>query len=728
MESINVWGRHPILSHNRAVGLKLLLGAMALSLAAGVEAQPAGSFMLDTSVVVGRDYATAWATASGFVDSIGLVIWVGGTLGAIEGCRVSGDMNIIDSVCLDISGPDFEYASTQELHAVDVAASRQRFLVVWLGDSGICGSLVSTQGEVIRRVVICDPESVRGWVSVASDGGGFMVTWEQDSGESTREMYRLVSEEGVPIGGAHRLSMSGGNQCNGDLDYGDGCYLVAFWRNDTQGGNVGLSVVRVRTDGALEDSVPVPLRECAMTAAPSVGHFSDNFYVAWGEGQDSMDLRIARVTSGGMVMDSGGVVVGRDSMIVGLSSAAGRDTCILAWISCAGETGFVRTRRVDADVHVLDSASLCVSSAKWAPLAPDGVSASVSADFDVVWCQLQTTQTSDGNQRDVVCRRVSSVGVLVDSADRVLSCAANTQLGSDVASDGQDFLALWQSWSGFPLTPHLQMARFSSGGHELDSLATPVGDSGACYGTLAYGADRYLACWFQPATEEIEAVRVGRDGIVLDTTPIVIGALTSKPDNVDIAYGDGEFLVVWNDGSGGIYGARVTPDGSVLDSSPKPMGHGGTFCFNPFTASDGCDFLVTYHKYYARKLFAARVDSAGLLMDSTDLTLAKVTLYPISYVPVAFGAGVYTAYDCERSRTWRVSRNGEVLDSITGLGIGGDFVRGPTISFDGMDFLVGGYTGGSGMSGQRISPSGVLLDPNPFTLATINHGGIPGTQ
>ena len=90
---------------NRAAKARALLCAMALGLASITGAQPSQSFMLDTTCVPGRDYNAAWATGSAFGDSMGLVVWAGGGVAGIEGCRVRGDMSVIDSICLDISGP-----------------------------------------------------------------------------------------------------------------------------------------------------------------------------------------------------------------------------------------------------------------------------------------------------------------------------------------------------------------------------------------------------------------------------------------------------------------------------------------------------------------------------------------------------------------------------------------------------------------------------------------------
>jgi hypothetical protein len=713
---------HSTYTHNRAAMLHLCALAMGLLLGAGAHAQPVPSFLLDTARVVGLDHSNAWATSADFGDSLGLVVWVGSDGGQVRGCRVRRDMSVIDSICLDISGPDY-FASASEQHAVDVAWSDQNCLAVWFGGTGLCGSLVSSQGEIIRRLVIGEPGGAYSWVSVATDGSSYLVAWEQGSGESTRQMYRLVSGDGTPIDSARRVSWSSGNQSSGDVESSDSCYMVAFWRNDGQGEHVGLSAVRIRPDGSLLDSVPIPIREGATSLAPTVGCIADKFYVAWGEGQDSTDIRFARITQDGMLMDSGGVLVGREERILELSSAASRETCLLAWISLAGDTCHVRARRIDGSAHPLDSTSVEISLASRAPISPCGINVSAPADFAVTWCQVLVSGTGIRNERDVACRRVASSGIVVDSTDRGLSYAANTQILPDVASDGQNFLAVWEDVrKSSPLAMYLRLARFSSDGARLDSISVTAGDTGASVPAVAYGAGCYMLSWHQSAGRKIEATRVSSDGVVLDTLPIIISNNQSTSDQVDIAFGDSVFLVVWNKGANGVFGARVHANGVLLDSVPKPMGMGGNFCFWPRVAGEGRDFLVTHLDDRRDELRAIRVNSEGVFMDTVELPLGRVSGGNLEWsAPAAFGAGVYMVYDWGGSRTWRISRDGVLLDSVTGLGLGG---HSSSIAFDGTDFMVIGWGSPYTMVGQRISPSGVLLDPSPIELTTV----IPGVS
>jgi len=276
---------------------------------------------------------------------------------------------------------------------------------------------------------------------------------------------------------------------------------------------------------------------------------------------------------------------------------------------------------------------------------------------------------------------------------------------------------VWQNWSGLPLTSCLRMRRFSSDGTLLDSIGVPVGDSDAHLGAVAYGPGFYFICWKRAESCKVEATRVGRDGVVLDTLPILVSQCPSKPGLVDVAYGDSMFLVVWDRGSSGVFGVRVRADGTVLDSVPKRVSHGTYFCFLPQVASDGRNFLVTHNGDW-QQLCAARVDSAGLLMDPADIFLGDVP-GESWYAPVVYGDGFYMVYDWGGARAWRISPSGEVLDTLRGLRLAEE----SSVSFDGVNFLVSGRAGqyiGDAIGAQRISPDGVLLDSSPHILTTVD--------
>jgi hypothetical protein len=157
-----------------------------------------------------------------------------------------------------------------------------------------------------------------------------------------------------------------------------------------------------------------------------------------------------------------------------------------------------------------------------------------------------------------------------------------------------------------------------------------------------------------PATEpdwQISGVRISPSGLVLDADGIIISSAPGVQWSPAVTFAAGNFLVVWSDDrldpSGpmwdfSIFGARVSPDGVVLDGPP---GSGGiaintanTDSFGkgyPSASFDGIDYLVTWHVPIPREpggIFGARVSTGGALLDgpagNLGIPLSKPKCFP----------------------------------------------------------------------------------------------------
>ncbi|MDI3285210.1 hypothetical protein [Polyangium sp. 15x6] len=149
----------------------------------------------------------------------------------------------------------------------------------------------------------------------------------------------------------------------------------------------------------------------------------------------------------------------------------------------------------------------------------------------------------------------------------------------------------------------------------------------------------------------------------------------SQQDDPAIAYGGGQYLVAWRDRRAyvdHIYATRVQADGTVLDEYGIDLGLGR----NPALASDGQDFLVTYE--YSWNVHAARVTSAG-----------------------------------------------QVAGGQITISAGPKAESNPDVAFDGTNYVLvwddsRNYSnnGRSDVYRARLTPAGVLLDPNGVLTAT----------
>lgn len=141
---------------------------------------------------------------------------------------------------------------------------------------------------------------------------------------------------------------------------------------------------------------------------------------------------------------------------------------------------------------------------------------------------------------------------------------------------------------------------------------------------------------------DIVGARVLGSGTLVDETGFLISYAPGTQVNPAIAYGGGQFFVTWTDYRSGvssdIYGARVDPQGGVLDKTGIALSTTSFTEDAPDVASDGSSFLVVWadSRNGTRDIFGRRVNATGT-PDSTETPLVK--LAADQEVPtVAYGA------------------------------------------------------------------------------------------
>ena len=136
-----------------------------------------------------------------------------------------------------------------------------------------------------------------------------------------------------------------------------------------------------------------------------------------------------------------------------------------------------------------------------------------------------------------------------------------------------------------------------------------------------------------------------------------------------VAFDGTNYLVVWTDyrqGAPKVYGARVSPGGTVLGQDGFAISAAGGS--GPAVAFDGTNYLVVWSDQGS--IVGARVDPGGAVLDPGG-------------IPISTGLGVESY---------------------------------PTLAFDGTNYLVA-WSNGSGVYGARVSPSGTVLDPAGIEIA-----------
>jgi hypothetical protein len=528
---------------------------------------PAGAVLDPSGIAV--SVAAGWqeSPAVAFDGTNFIVVWQDHRSGSsdIYFARVT-----TAGVVIDPSGIPISPAGDNPAVAFDGASS----LVVWGGSArGICGARVSPGGVVLDPNGF--PISGGAYPAVAADGVNCLVTWQDFRGSSDDVYGARVSRSGTVLD-------SGGIAVSTAADYQDlpavaqgGSDFLVVWmdgrtRNSTQSDIYG---ARVTSDGMVLEPSGIPVSTVAnWQFAPATVHDGTNFLVVWEDLRDgtSSDIYGARVTSSGVVLDRSSLAVStaanhQYSPAVGCGSA----NSLVVWTDerSSQYEYDVYGARVTSAGEVLDPIGIAISTATnsqyVSAVAFDG------ANFFVVWQDYRSGDTSD-----IYGARVTSAGTVLDPSGIALSTAADYQGGPAVTFDGTNFLVVWQDYrSG---SSDIYGTRVTRQGVVLEPGGIPISTAaGDQVGpALVHGGAISLVAWTdgRSGSRDIYAARVTPAGAVLDPLGIVVSAAPNSQEWPTVEHDGSDFLVVWQDGRNGaqldIYGAWVTPNGTMLDSGP----------------------------------------------------------------------------------------------------------------------------------------------------------------
>jgi hypothetical protein len=347
---------------------------------------------------------------------------------------------------------------------------------------------------------------------------------------------------------------------------------------------------------------------------------------------------------------------------------------------------------------------------------------------------------SDGTNSLVMARKATGtspawlahwVGVLVGPDGEVLHTFDATAPASihdfeigeraSLAFDGVNYLFIYEHDNNFAssgLGPSLKGVRMSPEGQLLGSIVD-VSLPGTRSPALAFDGTSYLLVYrnTDPMTglEQIYGVFISpATGQVVGPGAFPITSAPGYQAEPAVAFDGTNYLVVWDQAewdnqSPGVHAARVTPDGSVLDSDSFPVSNQTGI---PAVAFDGTNYLVAYQRSPDNlnfQLFATRISKEGQLLDGSPATGG----FPISAGASGSAVSVTLTFaNSEYWAAWVASPAIGVYDGIFGARIGAD-----------------GMVKSSGSSGMRLSPKGfsffpaITANPSAGLLVWLNQPG-----
>lgn len=176
------------------------------------------------------------------------------------------------------------------------------------------------------------------------------------------------------------------------------------------------------------------------------------------------------------------------------------------------------------------------------------------------------------------------------------------QIVSDTAADADTALVVWSEGH------EVRGARVDRAGRTLDAVPLLITYSPWRSARVARGSTGWLVVWADPAG--IQAKIVNDDG-----TQGEAFFLATSPGNVRVAFDGASFLVLWDDYSSRIHGARVSASGQLLEAGIDVAPGGLRSVVDLFPARGGGFVLVVVSADFA----ALTLDGEGRLVSSRSL-------------------------------------------------------------------------------------------------------------
>ncbi len=463
------------------------------------------------------------------------------------------------------------------------------------------------------------------------------------------------------------------------------------------------------------NAVYVPSRGRADGAV--VGTDGTDYLVVWGdERSGEWDLYGARVSAEATVLDRAGfpIAVGQQAQWTGGVSFDGNNYLVV-WKDHGSGNWDVYGARITQEGEVLDPGGFPIAVADHDCDDP-GVSFD-GTNYAVVWTD------SRSGEEDVYCARVTPAGEVLDSMGFPVCTAGGQRNRAAICFDGTNYFVVWTDSRG--TQSDIYGSRVTPAGEVLDpdGIAVSAGGGRQWEPVLSYDGVNYLVAWRDDY--HVRAARVSAAGVVLDTTGLPVSPPGSDSRNPSTGFDGENYLVVWEDNRDidgtKIFGARITPDGVLLDSVGFAISHDRPWPWWPRTVFGFDAYLVVWIQETddVEQVFAGRVDTAGRLLDSTGFVLSTAASDQRGPAVAGLGDEYLVAWQDNRGDTAdlyaaRVDGSGRPLAPAFPVSIGEKRQRRPAIATDGSDYFVvwederDGYRAGT--YATRVSASGVVLD------------------
>jgi hypothetical protein len=473
--------------------------------------------------------------------------------------------------------------------------------------------------------------------SIARGSDGWLVAWSDRraslfstaSPESAQDIFAVRLDaagqriESVPLA----LSLAPGADAEPQVAWNGSNWLVAWKSKPALNApwNSALVGVRVSPTGRQLDSAPLTLLAYTFSEIGSIAVASDgaNWVVAaQGTSGGSANVRAARLSAAGSVLDSTPVTLLPEGPLLSFELAYAQGSFLLVWSRYNGSSEDVVGRRFGSALAWQDTAPFAIGATPYDDLAPQ--IGSNGAQFLVAWKRPWGSPWGD-----VQAARVDAGGQVLDATPLELSPvhAYGDGPSSSPAWDGSNWYVAWHE-NG------TRLGRVSATGTVLDvggfaadpspnsTLVAPQLSGDPAGGVeLAWADDR------AGSYEGLDVYTARVVGSAGASVQVGISSGASAQVAADLAHGSVNSLLVFRSeisGARRLLAARLDALGNSLEPEPIEVAS-GLFVDEPTVGWDGAVYLIAWEAGASSSILARRMSSAGTWLDAAPIDLGVGT-------------------------------------------------------------------------------------------------------
>jgi hypothetical protein len=381
----------------------------------------------------------------------------------------------------------------------------------------------------------------------------------------------------------------------------------------------------------------------------------------------------------------------------------------------------LRGTRVDTAGNVIDYGGIWLSDGGYHVSTVPGVSFGDSI-FLVAFEDVRYTDF------DLFGVRIKPDGTVLDPNGFTIISEQYNQGSARVSFDGTNFLIVFSDFNYDTWDETVWGVRVSPDGTVLDPGGFPIQaySYDAKMPEVAFDGTNYLAIWKDYRSGDLSYVygaRIGTDGVVIDPAGFPISAWETGWGWPSVTFGGSNYFVTWRDTTFNVVGARVTPDGQVIDVPPiniSPVTLQYTEA--PRVTFDGQNYFVFWSDGYTKIFYLTRVDLDGNVLDPTPIQVANITSQGLyrnvcsgitnSFVVWAHLDDIYGA---------RIDTSGNVLDPDGfPVSVSNNYQEFPALSYDNQNYFSVWSEFRDGLwdiYGIRCDTMGNRIEANAFPIA-----------